>query len=253
MAKTHDQRRTAAIVLVTFFLALVSQEVFRYLPGSVANLAWKSFWICLSFLGLFVAHRLPPKALLAELGLLGQVGTGLGISFLASMPMLVTLAATSKINPHIVLGNTLLVAVFGPVCEEILFRGYVFRQLYRRAGWTFLGSIAVSAGVFGLAHFGGLWGKISLGEAAGEIAVIAVGGAFFAWLLVRWDDNLWVPIGLHVSMNLWCEIFACDKAVGGWRNNIGRVLTVLVALMITIVRNRVRNTRTDSSPNGLVS
>lgn len=240
MIKTHDQRRIAAIVLITFFLALVSQEVFRYLPRSGAILAWKSFWICLSFLGLFVVHRLRPKALFAELGLLGQVGTGLGISFLASMPMLLTLAATSKTNRHLVLGNTFLVAVFGPVCEEILFRGYVFRQLYRRAGWTFLGSIAVSGGVFGMAHLGGLLGKISLGKAAGEIGVIAVGGAFFAWLLVRWSDNLWVPIGLHVSMNLWCEIFACDKAVGSWHNNIGRVLTVLFALVITIVRNRVR-------------
>lgn len=240
---THDQRRTAAIVLSTFFLALVSREVFRYLPRNGAILAWKSFWICLSFLGLFVAHGFRPKALLRELGLLGQVGTGLGISFLASMPMLVTFAATSKINSHPVLGNTLLVAVFGPVCEEILFRGYVFRQLYRRAGWTFLGSIAVSAGVFGLAHLGGLLGKISLGEAAGEIAVIAVGGAFFAWLLVRWDDNLWVPIGLHVSMNLWCAIFACDEAVGSRHNNIGRVLTVLLAVLITIVRNRARKAR----------
>src|SRR5215831_4741837 len=62
----------------------------------------------------------------------------------------------------------------------------------------------------------------------------------FAWLLVRWGDNLWVPIGLHVSMNLWCEIFACDRAVGSWHNNIGRVLTVLFALAITIVRNWVR-------------
>lgn len=62
---THDQRWTAAIVLITFFLALVSQEVFRYLPRTGANLAWKSFWICLSLLGLFVAYRFPPKALLA--------------------------------------------------------------------------------------------------------------------------------------------------------------------------------------------
>jgi hypothetical protein len=36
-------------------------------------------------------------------------------------------------------------------------------------------------------------------EVLGVTGITTLGGAFFAWLFVRWNDNLWVPIGCICS------------------------------------------------------
>ncbi len=241
-------RWQAAIALSVFFLALVSARLFSYLGGVPATLLWKLSWIGLSMVGLVLAHRVTPVGSLVELGLGGSVGTGAGFAFVASLPMLLTFAFTTKPNPSLALGATLMTSIVSPMSEEVLFRGYLFRQLYRRAGWNFFWAVALTAGVFGLAHFGNLFGKTGATGMASEIAVIAAGGAFYAWLFIRWNDNLWVPIALHSFMNLWCILFACDQAVGSWRNNGARGVTVVLAIVLTRLRNRRMLARAREGP-----
>lgn len=228
--------RYATIALAVFCLAIVSGGVFRQLPSSASTLLWKSSWIGLCLVGLFLAHRLSPLQSVGELGLRRAAGVGVSFSLLASLPMLLTFVLTTNVNPHLGLRATLMTSIVSPLSEEVLFRGYLFRQLYRRAGWGFLSAVGVTAVVFGLLHLGSLLGKISALNVLGEIAMISVGGAFYAWLFIKWDDNLWVPIALHAFMNLWCVVFACDEAIGNWRNNLARALTVVVAIVVTRLR-----------------
>jgi CAAX protease family protein len=230
--------RSATIALAFFFAGVASRELFRLLPDGWDTLAWKLSWVALSLGGLAVAHHMDPREALAELGLRVRPAPGLGFALIASIPMLLVLAATSKIHPPDSAGSLLAAALLAPLTEEIFFRGYLFRQLYRRARWSFSRAIIVSALFFGLAHMGTAL-RSSAWEVAGVTVVTGLGGAFFAWLLVCWDDNLWVPIGMHAFMNLWWELFDGDgTALGSWAANSSRGLAVAAAIAITLARER---------------
>ena len=82
--------------------------------------------------------------------------------------------------------------------------------------------------------------RLPLSGEIGVVAIIGVGGVFYAWLFVRWEDNLWVPFGMHMFMNLWWEVFAVDEtALGTWFANILRLLTVVLAIVLTVYGKRI--------------
>ena len=73
-----------------------------------------------------------------------------------------------------------------------------------------------------------------MAEVVATLVITGVGGALFAWIFVRWEDNLWAPVGLHASMNLLWELYHIDSGtVGGWVANIARLLTVVAAIALT--------------------
>jgi hypothetical protein len=238
MTGRREDRLHALIALCVLAIAIASGPLFRYLPSPGSTLAWKASWLLLAFAALRLAHRGGTVAVLRELGLTGSAAWGMGFALVASIPMLATFAVTSSVNPHFAAVPLLMTGVVSPVSEELLFRGYVFLQLYRRAGWSFAAAIATTAAVFGLAHVVGLAGRLSILPLLGAVGMIALGGAFFAWLLVQWRDNLWVPIGLHACMNVWCYAFACDDAPGTLPTNAGRVLTAVAAIALTLAWRR---------------
>jgi CAAX protease family protein len=229
-----SNRKRSLIALLCFFLALASREVVRNLPAAVAGPTWKLGWVLFCLVGLWIAYRMGPRAAIAELGLTAPAVRGVGIALLASLPMLVVLLLVSKnamqFVPQAMLSSVLLAAV----TEEILFRGYLFRQLYRRAGWHFVPAVLVTGVLFGLAHVGiALRGGVL--EVLSVAGITTLGGAFFSWLFVRWDDNLWVPIGMHLFMNAWWELFAVStNAIGNWNANGARALAVAAAIVITL-------------------
>ena len=81
----------------------------------------------------------------------------------------------------------LLIGVVGPVCEEVVFRGYVYQSL-RRSG-SVAGSVLLSGLFFGLMH-------MNLNQASYAFFI----GVFFA-LLTRAAGSLWPAILAHVSFN----------------------------------------------------
>jgi len=229
-----SHRKLSLIALLCFFLALTSREVVRYLPAGIAGPTWKLGWILFCLAGLWIAYRMGPRAAIAELGLAAPAVRGLSIALLASLPMLVVLLVVSKnsmhFEPRAMLSSVLLAAV----TEEILFRGYLFRQLYRRAGWHFVPAVLVTGLLFGLAHIGIAFRGGAM-EVLGVAGITTLGGAFFSWLFVRWNDNLWVPIGMHLFMNAWWELFAVStNAIGSWSANGARALTIAFAVVITL-------------------
>jgi len=180
MTRSPDSRRNAFIALCVFAVAIGSLELFRYLPPPLATPAWKVSWLVLCFVGLRWAHRLGLRGAIAELGLRAPPLRGVVFGFLASIPLLVVFALTFNPNPHFAAPAALQTAVLTPVTEEVLFRGYVFLQLYRRAGWSFPLAVIATAVMFGLAHLGALAGKASALQVLGEVGMLAAGGAFFA-------------------------------------------------------------------------
>ena len=123
-----------------------------------------------------------------------------------------------------------------PFAEEVVFRGYLFGQLYRRARWGFWLSALIPSALFALGHAyqaSGFW------QLVGIFAVTGLGGLLGCWMYLRWQFDLWVVFGLHALMNLWWEVFGvADTALGGWIANGARLLTVAVAILLTIYKDR---------------
>jgi len=133
------------------------------------------------------------------------------------------------------LPNLLFLTVFSPIVEELEYRGFGFWQLYRRARWPLWLAILPPAVLFGLGH-------IEKGQDAKEMAAIFVltgtGAAVFSWLLKEWQ-NLWIPIGLHICMNLWWEMFTAAKTlIEGWFPFALQSATILLAIVLTILARR---------------
>ena len=167
----------------------------------------------------------------------------MGIALLASLPMLVVLLLVSKNGIRVIPRTMFSGVVLAAVTEEILFRGYLFRQLYRRGGWRLSSAVLVTGVLFGLAHIGTALHGGAL-EVLGITGITTLGGAFFAWLFVRWNYNLWVPIGMHLFLNAWWELFGvAENAIGNWEANAARALAIVAAIRITLRFTKGANDR----------
>ena len=187
--------------------------------------------------GIIAAHAARLRHALAELGLCARVGRAVAFSFIAALPMLAAFALTSPINAKMSFLSVGVGCFLAPFAEELLFRGYMFGQLYRRARWGFWLSALIPSALFALGHAYQAGGPLEL---TGIFAVTGLGGLLGCWLYLRWNGNLWIVFGLHCLMNLWWELFGvADTALGGWIANGARLLTVALAILLTIYKDRI--------------
>jgi membrane protease YdiL (CAAX protease family) len=131
-----------------------------------------------------------------------------------------------------------MTVVVSPVAEEVLFRGYLFRQLHVHGRWPFWLAVLMNAAPF-------VWGHLYQAAQSSQAAlgvlwvglIMGIGAAAFSWVFIHWDYNLWFPIGLHSAMNLWWYLFNADEsAFGGWSGNVARAMTLGLAIAITLRR-----------------
>ncbi len=135
---------------------------------------------------------------------------------------------SSDIGWIILIKSTLLAGLF----EEIFFRGFLFRQLFSKLKWGFIPAATLNAIIFASGH---IYQGSTFNETLGVLIVTLLGGAWYAWLLIEWKENIWLPIGLHVLMNLsWALFDISDTALGGLSANIFRAVTIALSILITI-------------------
>jgi len=209
----------------------------RFVPWLVVLGVRDLFEVVLCFFGVSLAHRFGFKRSARELGLRAPVKRALLFAFIATLPMLLAFAFTSSINPNMTFLTVGVGCIVAPFAEEVLFRSFMFRQLYRRAGLGFWLSALIPSVLFSLGH---LYQSDDLWELIGISAITGLGSLFFCWVFTRWQDNLWAIFGLHGLMNLWWEVFAVDDtALGGWLANAARVFVIGLAVVLTIYKDRI--------------
>jgi membrane protease YdiL (CAAX protease family) len=198
------------------------------------------------------------------LGLHGPVARGWTIGLLATLPMALAAVVSGPQLPDLddLVGNVLL----GPFAEEVLFRGFLFGVLWRRARWPWSLALVVSSIVFGLAHLRSLSLLIGVRAAlfghyegafrqlASQVpSMVTVGGAFalggllFCWIYYR-SGTLWPAIGVHACMNFWWDVSRVgDRPLVREVDlvSLAQGLSVLLALVLTI---KARSSRTLLSP-----
>lgn len=189
------------------------------------------------FIAVALTHRLGLKRAARELGVDKPIGRGLAFAAIATLPMLITFAFTSSVNPKMTFMTVGVLCLIAPFAEEVLYRAFLFRQLYRRARLGFWVSALVPSVVFAAVH---LYQSDNLMELLGIVAITGTGSIGFCWLFMKWGDNVWPVWGLHAGMNLWWEVFAVDEtALGGWVSNGARLATIIIAVLLTIYKDKI--------------
>jgi uncharacterized protein len=242
MKKPNSRLWYAAIAIIFFLIADNLNYVTGYfdlkqfMPARAVAGLRNVVQVLLCFLGIAIAHRVGVKSAASELGILRPLGRAFAFAFVATLPMLLTFAATSGINPKMNFLSIGIGCVLAPFAEEVLFRAFLFRQLYRYGRLGFWISALIPSVLFALGH---LYQSSDLSELAGIVAITGFGSLLLCWIFLRWNDNLWPIFALHALMNLWWEIFAVDDtALGGWLANGARLATVILAIVLTRLMNK---------------
>ena len=217
MAENDSCIKRSAIILTAFGLFFVTWY-FNLGVRPFANFisTCKSIHYILHYLiagiipaaALLLLHR--PDTILYRLGLTHGFGRGLLFG---------------------VLSTVIVVAGF---FEELIFRGFVFGELFRTARWGFLPAATLTALAFGSLH---LYQGDDLISASAAFGVTTAGSIFFSWIYVESENNLWSVIWPHTLMNAPWMLFSGSGsgAVGGlWANSL-RLCTLLIAIALVVI------------------
>lgn len=173
---------------------------------------------------------------LSELGVLPFALRGILVALLSVATMIAVVRVSGRAFNALATA-TIWRDIVGPIAEEILFRGFLFRQFRRWAGIPFRIAAVLSSLLFGLGH---LWQGDTLLTSLEAVGVTFVGGVFFCWLTARWG-NLWPAIVIHAGFDLVWVIFQLgDNAVGGLVANEARLAALAIAIAATLVFTRRR-------------
>jgi uncharacterized protein len=236
--------KTVSVVIALAIIENYSNDILRLFPGYV-NLPQEVkplFWalpVILAFSGICIVHKVGILQAIRILGLKMPIFRALIFAFIATLPMLIGFALTSKINNEISFKGVFLLALFSPFIEELFYRGYVFRQLFRYAKWRFGLAIIVPSLIFALGHW---YQATDWLELLGVSLVTGLGSIVFCWVFMKWQDNLWAAFGVHAFMNLWWNVFAVDEnALGDWFANAVRFASVLLVIVLTVYKDKLWN------------
>ncbi len=189
------------------------------------------------FAGTWLINR--PEGILKSLGLSAGLLSAAVYSLLFTLPMFIGGLLFFRFSGQIEVQNLMAGTLVAGFMEELYFRGFLFGQLFRKTRLGFITSILLGAVIFASGH---LYQSQDTRELIGIFMVTFSGAVFFAWLYVEWNYNLWVPILTHTFMNLSWSLFNIhDSALGDTKANIFRGLTILTAIVFTILYKKRRN------------
>ncbi|MDF3026111.1 MAG: family intrarane metalloprotease [Fluviicola sp.] len=170
------------------------------------------------------------------LGLNRSILKGMLFPLICSLPMFIGFSVCFSYNRDLTLDEVLISGVAAAFFEEFIFRGFLFGQLFRYTKLGFIPSILLGAFLFAAMH---LYQSNDLLTLIGIFSTTFMGAVLFSWLYVEWNYNLWIAIFLHFFMNLAWMVFAVsDNAFGGVYANVFRILTIALAIILTLLYKR---------------
>jgi uncharacterized protein len=147
--------------------------------------------------------------------------------------MLVGYALKFSLNKELSFNTIIINTISSAFFEEIIYRAFLFGQLYRFTRLGFLPSVFLGSLLFGAAH---LYQSTDINELVGIFSITLLGSVLFSWIYAEWEFNLWTAIFLHCLMNLYWLIFDVDvSALGSTYANIFRFSTVFLAIIGTFL------------------
>ncbi len=240
------------IVVVTFLFAFYGKQIltkFIDIPfqSFYGRMLYSYLWWLIPVL-LAVGYLFGFRDVFKNIGLQKGFLTGLLFSVVAVLPMLISSAVVGQLNEDLDMGSLIHKTAIAGFMEEFLFRGFLFGILFRKLGWGFVPASILGAMIFGIGH---IYQGSTFLEMMGVFFVTAAGAVWLAWLFIEWDGNLWVPIFLHILMNLsWVLFEVSNNALGGFYSNLFRLITIAMTVVVTIYYHKKRGLRI--SKNNLI-
>lgn len=183
---------------------------------------------------ILTAVVIKPKEIFSFLGLNGNIVKGLGIAIMCVLPLYIVFPFFGSYNTDTTLSLILRKSILPGFKEEFMFRAFMFGLLFRYAKAGFFWAVILPALLFGSGH---LYQGHDVISSLAAFGVTFLGAVYFSWMYAEWNFNLWVPVGLHILMNGAWVIFTVEGtevAAGGLISNIVRVISILLAIGITV-------------------
>ena len=247
--------QVAVIVILTFFvlnnvyLGPNSWGIVRTLAGDAPPLHRLFVSAGIHYIGpqvlvpFFITALIVGRANVVEvLGFNKTLWRGLGFAALCTLPIPMVYAFTTPLqDTSTLVVDVLNYAVLAGISEEVLFRCFLFGLLFRLAKWGYLPAAMFGALVFAAGH---LYQGNAILDSAGVFAITLIGALWWAWIYVEWDYNAWVPIGFHVLMNGWFNVFVVsDTALLPIAGEIARISVVVISVALTLRMRRKQGGR----------
>ncbi len=189
-----------------------------------------------------------PSKIVQSLGLSANLLKGLLFAALCCMPLLIGFpiigSFDNELTFDVFLKNVILAAFF----EEVVFRGFMFGQLFRYGRIGFIWAVLFPAILFAAGH---LYQGHSVSSSLMAFGITAIGAVYFSWVYVECNCNLWIPVGLHLFMNLCWIVFPVEgneTAVGVLMPNILRFISIALTAALIVIYKRRHNTRIFNYP-----
>jgi len=189
-----------------------------------------------------------PLEITKTLGLNGIILKGLGFAALCCSPLLIGMPFIGTFDSGLTFDYFLRVVVLAAFLEEVIFRGFMFGQLFRYGKVGFIWAIIIPAILFGLGH---LYQGHNLISSLMAFGVTALGALYFSWVYVECNYNLWVSIGLHMFMNFSWTVFPVEgneTSVGVLVPNILRVATIVLTVILIIIYKKKNSSKVFDYP-----
>lgn len=197
------------------------------------------------FAAVLILHK--PKEFLISLGLSKGIVKGFLFALICTLPMLIGYAIVFDFNTEITIRKIVVGALAAAFFEELYYRGFLFGQIFRFTRIGFIPAIIIPSLIFASLH---LYQSQDIATLAGIFITTFLGSAFFAWTYVEWNNNLWVPVFLHLFMNLFWMLFSAgDDALGGVYSNLFRIITIAVIITGTILYKKKKGEELEINRN----
>lgn len=247
------QKKLWVVLILGIFIAIdelykllnalpIIGDIFRDLRSKSPVPYFVSEWISVSqvvlvLMAMMLLHRYGVKKALNELGLSKPFAPAFSFALVATLPLWLVFAATMPLDAELSLNAVFYLSLVSPFAEEVLYRGFAFGQIRRRAGWGFWPTALLIAVIFGLGH---LALNQDIEQAAGVFLITGIGGGLFSWVYEKWDYNLWVPISIHFLMNLAWNIFNVgESAYAGWLPTMMQISAVVMVILLVKNKHRI--------------
>ena len=182
------------------------------------------------YLGTLIIH--PKILLIKSLNLNKSILSSFVFAVICTLPMFIGFTFLFEPNFEISLDTVLISVISAGFFEELFFRGFLFGEVFKNTKLGFIPAVFFGAVYFGLLH---LYQSNELDKLIGIFLITFLGSILFAWLLAEWNFNIWIPVFLHMLMNLAWELFSIsDNALGGIYSNVFRFLTIVLVITLTI-------------------
>ena len=239
-------------VIVVFILSVYGRllidivfDIKIYSTSIYSNLIINYLWWIIPVL-LLLTLSFGPKSLLNRLSLDRPFIKAFLFALIFVFPMLLGALFSGQFNKSLRIWDIIEGAILAGFFEELIFRGFLFGQLFRNCNWGFIPAASLNAVLFGLGH---IYQGSSFEETLGVFLVTLSGGIWFAWLYAEWNNNIWMPVCMHVLMNFsWMITTSNETALGSLLPNVFRVLTIAISIVITIkMKENLKSLRINKS------